>query len=105
MSSMPAMKNLACKLKIPALAILAGLLILAALPLAAEDCQNALEMDSANRTAMEAAAKQYFNYIAHNDAASLQQHAIGSLAANFSGVQAAVASDQPILGGATAATR
>ena len=78
---------------------------LAVMPMTAEQCSNANEMDAATRSAMEASAQQMFGYLAHNDAAALQQHAIASLSANFAGVQKAVADNQTTFSGAQATTR
>lgn len=71
----------------------------------AEQCSNANEMDAATRSAIENAATQFFGFLARNDSADLQQHAIASLAGNFAGVQAAVTENQPVVGGAQGSVR
>lgn len=87
------------------LSTVAAVLLLFAGQALAEQCENALDMDQATRTSIENAGLQYFGYLSHGDAASLQRNAVGSLAANFAGVQNAVMQNQQILANGQAATR
>src|SRR5437868_14249084 len=68
--------------------------------MAAEQCANATEMDAASRSAIERAALQLFDGLSKNNAAAVQQSSIASLAANFAGLQNAMAQNQPVLTGA-----
>jgi hypothetical protein len=76
-----------------------------ATPLQGETCLTGGDMDEATRSALVNTAKQYFDFSAKGDAASLQQHAIASLASNFSGVENAVKENQPAFSGAQATPR
>lgn len=60
----------------------------------AETCSTAGDMDPATRSAIESAARQYFQYAASGDSASLQQASISSVASNFGGIQRAVADNR-----------
>jgi hypothetical protein len=71
----------------------------------AQTCFMSSEMDEPARTALESAAKRYFDMAARGDAASLKQSAIPSLAADFSGIETAVKDNQPDLTGAQATLR
>src|SRR5205823_2324554 len=71
----------------------------------AETCLSSGDMDEATRSALVNTAKQYFDFAAKGDAASLQQHAIASLASNFSGVENAVKENRPAFSGAQASPR
>jgi len=62
-------------------------------------------MDAASRTALESAARQYFNLAAKGDVATLRQDAIPSLAANFGSIEAAVKEHQESFSGASATAR
>ena len=73
--------------------------------MAAEQCANATEMDAASRSAIERAALQLFDGLSKNNAAAVQQNSIASLAANFAGLQNAMAQNQPVLTGAQATVR
>src|SRR5438309_1579886 len=73
--------------------------------MAAEQCANATEMDAASRSAIERAALQLFDGLSKNNAAAVQQNSIASLAANFAGLQNAMAQSQPVLTGAPATVR
>jgi hypothetical protein len=66
----------------------------------AQVCQGASEMDVPVRTAVEAAARRYFDMVARGDAAAVQQNAIPSVASNFSGIEAAIKESQANLAGA-----
>lgn len=81
-------------------------LILALLsPALAQSCLTADDMDASARTAIVNAAKRYFDEAAHGDAASLQQNSIPSVAADFSGIAAAVKDNQPTFAAAQATPR
>ncbi len=71
----------------------------------AETCLSSGDMDEATRSALVNTAKQYFDFAAKGDAASLQQHTIASLASNFSGVENAVKENRPAFSGAQASPR
>jgi hypothetical protein len=62
-------------------------------------------MDAAARTALEAAAKRYFEMSARGDAAGLKQNSIASVAASFTGIEAAVKENQAAFTGAQATVR
>jgi hypothetical protein len=63
-------------------------------------CLTADDMDQPTRTALQNAAKRYFDMAAHGDAASLKQSAIPSLAAGFSTVEKAMVENRPYLSSA-----
>lgn len=62
---------------------------------AAQTCQSAADMETPVRTALETAARRYFDMAARGDSAALQQSAIPSLALSFGGIEAAVKENQP----------
>ncbi len=66
----------------------------------AQSCQMPDDMDAATKTAIPAAAQRYFDMATKDDAASLKQNAIPSLAADFAGIEATVKESQPKLAGA-----
>jgi hypothetical protein len=70
-----------------------------------QTCLSADDMDAASRTALESAARQYFNLAAKGDVATLRQDAIPSLAANFGSIEAAVKEHQESFSGASATAR
>jgi hypothetical protein len=70
-----------------------------------QTCLSAEDLDRASRTALESAARQYFDQAAKGDVATLRQNAIPSLAANFGGIEAAVKERQESFAGATATAR
>jgi hypothetical protein len=72
---------------------------------AAQTCQTAADIDPPTRTALESAAQRYFQMAAQGDSASLKQNSIGAVAANFTGIEAAVKENQPAFGGAKATIR
>jgi len=76
-----------------------------AVPTHAETCLSSGDMDEASRSALMNTAKKYFDFAAKGDSASLQQHAIPSLATSFSGVENAVKENQPAFSGAQAVPR
>jgi hypothetical protein len=67
---------------------------------AAQTCMTTGEMDEATRSALVATGKSFYDIAARGDAASLRQHAITSLATNFSGIEAAVKDNQSNLAAA-----
>jgi len=71
----------------------------------AQTCQVAADMDASVQTALETAAKRYFEMSAHGDVASLKQHSIGPVAANFDGIEAAIKENQDAFTGAQATVR
>jgi hypothetical protein len=62
-------------------------------------------MDASVRTALESAAKRYFDLSARGDAVSLRQNSIEAVASNFTGIETAVKDNQPSLTGAKATVR
>ncbi len=68
----------------------------------AQICQSAADMDASVRSALETAARRYFEMAAHGDTAGLKQNAIAGLVASFVGVEAAVKDNQGALSGAQA---
>ncbi len=70
-----------------------------------QTCQSAEDMDTSARTTLEAAAKRYFDISARGDTAALKQNSIASVAANFTGIEAAVKDNQAAFTGAQATVR
>ncbi len=62
-------------------------------------------MDASVRTALENAAKRYFEMSARGDVAALKQNSIASVAAGFAGIEAAVKENQAAFTGAKATVR
>ena len=62
-------------------------------------------MEPAVRTALETTARRYFDVAARGDSGTLQQNSIAAVAANFSGIEAAVKENQAAFAGAHAAVR
>jgi hypothetical protein len=71
----------------------------------AQTCQSAADMDASVRAALESAARRYFEMSARGDAATLQQNSIVTVAANFSGIAAAIKENQVAFSGAKAVVR
>src|SRR5208282_5685201 len=71
----------------------------------AQTCQSAADMDAPVRTALEAAAKRYFQMSARGDTTALQQNSIASVAATFAGIEAAVKENHTVFTGAQATVR
>jgi len=87
-----------------------SLLLLAALTAVAataqaEQCLNAREMDAGARSTLERAALQAFGWASKGDLVSLRGSANATLTADFSGLEAAVRINQPILQGGAEAIR
>src|SRR3954468_23618799 len=76
--------------------------ICAAAMAAAENCLTTGDMDPATRSAIENAARQYYQYTAAGDANSLRANAIPSLASNFGGIEQTVASNKDAFAGSQA---
>jgi hypothetical protein len=62
-------------------------------------------MNASIRTALETAAKRYFDMSARGDTAALKQNSIASVAATFAGIEAAVQENQTAFTGAQATVR
>jgi hypothetical protein len=71
----------------------------------AQICQSAADMDASVRTALETAAKRYFEMSARGDTAALKQNSIASVAASFAGIETAVQENQAAFTGAKATVR
>lgn len=70
-----------------------------------QTCQTAEDMDASLRTALEAAAKRYFEMTARGDTLALEQNSIASVVANFARIEAAVKENQGGFSGAQATVR
>jgi hypothetical protein len=90
----------ACALWIPA-ALLAG----SGIKAVAQSCQIASDLDDATRSAITTQGKRYFDMAAKGDTASMHQNAVGSLATDFSGVEATVKDHQQELAAGQATVR
>ena len=71
----------------------------------AQTCFSSPDMEDQVRTALEAAARRYFEMSVRGDIAALRQNTIVSLAANFSGIENAVKENQAHFTGAKAVVR
>jgi len=71
----------------------------------AQTCQSASDMDASVRTALEAAAKRYFEMSARGDTVALKQNSIAAVAGSFAGIEAAVKENQAAFTGAKATVR
>jgi len=71
----------------------------------AQTCQSAADIDASVRTALETAAKRYFEMSARGDTAALQQNSIAPVAASFGSIEAAVKENQAAFTGAHATVR
>jgi hypothetical protein len=98
------MRCIARKLALAGITLLFSCVVVA-VPARAETCLGSGDMDEASRSALVNTAKQYFDFAAKGDSASLQKHAIPSLASNFSGVENAVKENQAGFSGAQATPR
>jgi hypothetical protein len=65
----------------------------------AQVCVAASEMEASARTAVEAAARRYFDMVARGDSAGIQQNAIPGVGSNFAPIEAAIKDNQPLLAG------
>jgi hypothetical protein len=75
------------------------------LPILAQTCQSAVDMEPSVRTAIETTAKRYFEMSANGDAASLKQNSISTVAADFSAIETALKENQTAFAGAKATLR
>ncbi len=73
--------------------------------LRAETCYTAADMDPATKSAIDAAARQDFNYATQGDVYDLRQSATPDLAANFGGIEGLVIDQKSAYTGASAAIR
>ena len=71
----------------------------------AQTCQSAADMDASVTTALETAAKRYFEMSARGDVAALKQNSIAAVASSFAGIEAAVKENQAAFAGAKATVR
>jgi hypothetical protein len=71
----------------------------------AQTCQTAADMDAPVRTALETAAKRYFEMSAHGDVAALKQNSIATVASSFAGIEAAVKENHAAFDGAKTMVR
>ena len=83
----------------------AALLGVLSASLNAQTCFIGNDMEESTRAALVNTGKKYFEFAAQGDVASLRQNAIPSLAANFTGIESAVAENKPSLLGGTATPR
>lgn len=74
--------------------------ILLSLPSLAQSCLNATDLDVPTRTAIEGAARQYFDMAARGDVAGLKANAIPAIAGDFGSIEQAVVTNKPYLSGA-----
>jgi len=79
--------------------------LVAASAMLAQTCLSSADMDAATKTALENTARRYFDMTSKGDVFNLKQNAIPSLAANFSGVEAAVVDNKAAFTGAQANPR
>jgi hypothetical protein len=86
-------------------ALILGSSFLLALPVYAQTCLTASDMDAATRTALETTAQRFFEMVSRGDSASLQKNTIASLASNFGGIEAAVRDNQSNFSGLKATVR
>jgi hypothetical protein len=85
--------------------ILALLLLTLTVTAAAQTCLAGEDLEPATKTSLETTARKYFDLVAKGDVASLRQNAIPSVAADFSGIEAAVRDNQSNFAGAQATVR
>jgi hypothetical protein len=71
----------------------------------AQVCQTAADMNPAARTALETAAKRYFDMSARGDVAALKQNSMASVAANFTGIEASIKDNHDAFSGAQSDVR
>jgi hypothetical protein len=71
----------------------------------AQTCQTAADMDASVRTALETAAKRYFEMAERGDVAALKQNSIAPVASSFAGIEVAVKENQAAFTGAKTSIR
>lgn len=79
---------------------MASLLLAVSMPLAAQTCKEAQEIDPATRSAIESTARSFLAMSAAGDVNGLRAASIPSLAASFGGVEQAVSDNKAGLSGA-----
>jgi hypothetical protein len=79
--------------------------LIAAASALAQTCLTSDDMDQPTRSALQDTGKRYFDMASRDDAATLKQNAIPSLAGDFSGVEAALKENQADLTGAQPSVR
>ncbi len=82
-----------------------AVLVAMCLPLAAQTCTTATDMDPAVRASLQQAGEQFFQMAARGNVAGMQAQAVPSLAANFGGVSTAVNENKANFTGAQASLR
>lgn len=80
-------------------------LLLAAMPLAAQTCTTGNELDAATHSALESTARQYFNMAVRGDVFNLRQAAIPAIANDFTGIERAVLDNKAGLTGGQPSVR
>jgi hypothetical protein len=68
----------------------------------AQTCSTGSDLDAATNSAIQSAARQYFDYAAHGDVFNLKQNAISSLQSSFGGIEGVVIDQKPAYTGAQA---
>ncbi|MBV9086764.1 MAG: hypothetical protein JOY79_04715, partial [Acidobacteriaceae bacterium] len=71
----------------------------------AQTCSTSSDLDAATNSAIQAAAKQDFDYAAHGDVFNLKQNAVGSLQSSFSGIEGVVIDQKAAYAGAQASVQ
>ena len=64
-----------------------------------QTCSNGPDLDAATRSAIDSAARQYFDMSARGDVAGLRSNAIPAIASDFGGIEQAVVSNKERLAG------
>jgi hypothetical protein len=85
--------------------VVSAIVSFSVLRLAAQSCETSADLDEAARLALTTTAQRDFDMAAKGDTASLRQKAAASLAADFSGIEAAVKDHQKDLASAKATVR
>jgi hypothetical protein len=86
--------------------LIAGLLLWSAgLPLWGQTCYTSADMDAPTKSAIDAAARQDFNYASQGDVFDLKQNATPDLASHFGGIEGLVIDQKSAYTGATATIR
>ncbi len=81
------------------------LLLLCSIAAWSQKCTEAKDMDPTTRSAIESAARQYFDMAARGDSAGLQQNSIPAVAQNFGGISNAIQSNLAAIQGSQANVR
>lgn len=80
-------------------------LLLLSVPVSAQSCLSANDMDAATRSALINTAQRYFDMAQKGDVFNLKQNSIPSLASNFTGVETAVIDNKAAFAGTQASPR